>query len=417
MQTVIETVLAVAAVGLLIPMTVFCAECLLSVVLRRRSELPHLDDDSPRTVVLIPAHNEESVIGATLTRLLPTLRPLNPTGRSPWALVLVVADNCTDATAEIARRCGAEVLEREDSHRRGKPFALQFGLAHLQQNPPEVVVFLDADCEVGEETVKRLSHRAVRRNRPVQGLNLCYAERTAETVQAISELGFRFKNLVRPLGAARLGLPCHLMGTGMAIPWEALRDVSFTEDHLAEDMQLGTELARRGFPAEFCPEAAVTSPLPSGRTAFVTQRTRWEQGHLRTILTQIPPLLTTGLLRGRISLLFLALDLTVPPLALLVTAWLAVFSVSLVAAVFGAVWWPAILLAAAGGLMTLAVFAGWFKFCRERTPLRSLLSVPVYVLRKLPIYFRFISGRRQKQWIRTERPTERSNRNTIRGMP
>jgi cellulose synthase/poly-beta-1,6-N-acetylglucosamine synthase-like glycosyltransferase len=394
MKFTVDLVLLIVAVGILIPIAVFCAECFASVLLCRRRRSP-LDDSYPRTVVLIPAHDEEAVIGETLTQLARTLRPSDR--------VLVVADNCTDDTAAIARRCGAEVLQRTDAENRGKPFALQYGLDHLAAHPPGVVVFLDADCRVNDETVKRLSDAAARTNSPVQGLNLCRSTASGGGLGAISELGFRFKNLVRPLGPSRLGLPCHLTGTGMAIPWQVLRPVSFTPNHLAEDMQLGIELAFRGTPARFCPDAEVSSPLPGGRSAFLTQRTRWEQGHLRTMLTQLPRLLWLGLLRGRCSLLFVAADLTVPPLALLVAVWVAASFVTSAAGLLGASWLPAILLAAAGCVLTSAVLAGWFVFCRRQVSLRSLLAVPWYVLRKLPIYARFFCGRGQKEWVRTAR--------------
>jgi hypothetical protein len=64
---------------------------------------------------------------------------------------------------------------------------------------------------------------------------------------------------------------------------------------------------------------------------------------------------------------------------------------------------PAILLAAGGAMLAATVFAGWAVFCRRQIPLRSLLAVPWYVLRKLPIYARFFVGRRQREWVRTER--------------
>ena len=360
MTTAIDITLLVFAVGMLIPMVVFCAECLASVLFGRRRARP-FEDSEPRTAVLIPAHDEASVIGATLARLTPTLRVGDR--------VVVVADNCSDDTAAIARGYGVEVVERRDATRRGKPYALQFGLEQLAADPPDTVVVLDADCCVDEMTVRRISDASHRANRPAQALNLCHAETGSGEVSVVSELGFRFKNLVRPIGAARIGLPCHLMGTGMAVPWSLLQSASFADDHLAEDMQLGVELALQGHPSVFCPDATVTSALPQGKSAFVAQRTRWEQGHLHTMLSQMPRLLWSGIRRLRPSVLFLALDLTVPPLSLLIVCWMAVLAVTVVAGLCGAGWLPALLLAGGGTAMVAVVLAGWARFCRERIPL------------------------------------------------
>src|SRR5688572_14528989 len=124
MITVLNILLFFATAILCVPALVFCREVLLAL-LPRRSDAPRELPANARLAVLIPAHNEQAVISATLSSLLPTI-PAN-------TRVLVVADNCTDATAATARELGAEVVERQDRHRRGKGFALDFGIRHLSQ--------------------------------------------------------------------------------------------------------------------------------------------------------------------------------------------------------------------------------------------------------------------------------------------
>src|SRR5262249_19708539 len=109
---------------------------------------------------LIPAHNEEAGIGKTLASLLPQLR----TGD----VLLVVADNCSDGTAAAARTAGATVIERHDTERRGKGFALDHGVRHLAADPPEVVVIVDADCLVEAGSLNRLVGAVASTGRPVQ---------------------------------------------------------------------------------------------------------------------------------------------------------------------------------------------------------------------------------------------------------
>src|SRR5262249_7121868 len=137
----------------------------------------------------------------------------------------------------------------------------------------------------------------------------------------LSAFAFQYKNVVRPLGLDWLGLPCLLTGTGMAFPWPALRDAHLASGNIVEDMKLGVDLALAGHPAKLCPLARVSGELPSGRDAAVTQRTRWEHGHLQTLLTQAPRLVLASLRQWRPSLLGLALELSVPPLSLLLLLW------------------------------------------------------------------------------------------------
>src|SRR4051812_43423112 len=124
----VSLLLTAIALAFCVPVGMFCLEVVLALLPRRRGELPLLPADA-RVAVLIPAHDEAEVIGATLRTLMPTV----PRG----GRVLVVADNCSDATVTTARQHGAEVIERCDPNRRGKGFALDFGIQHLHHHPPD----------------------------------------------------------------------------------------------------------------------------------------------------------------------------------------------------------------------------------------------------------------------------------------
>lgn len=387
----ISAVLLVAAVATSLVTLVLLAE-VLAALWPWRSESPPLV--APRLVVLIPAHNEAEVLAGTLRTLLPTV----PAG----GRVLVVADNCRDATAAIARECGAEVIERSDSQRRGKGYALDFGLKHLAADPPEAVVFVDADCRVRPDTVLRLAAAAATTGRPVQGLNLCDPDPNGGSLQIVSGFAFRFKNLVRALGLSRLCGTTHLTGTGMALPWKLLQTVDLASGNLVEDMQLSIDLLLRGERTLFLPSARIDSPLPQQAAAARTQRTRWEHGQVRTFRREAPRLAWQGLIRGRWDLLCLAADLTAPPLALFVHSLLFWTVVSALAALCGASPWPLAVLLAAGMVLALAVGLGWFAYCRREAPWRALAWAPVYALSKLPIYLGLL-GRGKTEWVRTER--------------
>jgi cellulose synthase/poly-beta-1,6-N-acetylglucosamine synthase-like glycosyltransferase len=393
-----NVVLILLAAALALPVAMFCLEVGLALLPRRKDELPVLVDGKC-VAVLIPAHDEAAVLGATLETLMPTL--------PPGTRVLVVADNCHDATAEIARRHGAETIERQDTAKRGKGYALDFGIRHLAANPPDAVVFLDADCRVAQDTVRLLGAAAVATQRPVQGLNLCDPDPRGGAFQWMSGLAFRFKNLVRTVGLMRLAGLCHLTGTGMALPWPLVQRAQLADGNVVEDMQLGISLTLAGHRPLFLPAARVDSPLPQERSAARTQRTRWEHGHLATIARQSPRLFWLSIQHCRLELLWLALDLAIPPLSLLTSTLILAITAAAAWALLTGSTTPLVLLLFSGTLMGGAILAGWTAYCREQIPLRRLLAIPFYIAAKLPIYLAFFT-KREHRWIRTQRDAARS---------
>ncbi|HEY9601742.1 MAG TPA: glycosyltransferase family 2 protein, partial [Allocoleopsis sp.] len=270
---VINTVLFVIALFLLIPIAVLFIEC-MAALLPSRGQPGNVSVPRPNVSVLIPAHNEASCIGKTLSALMQQLTEQDR--------VVVIADNCTDETAAIARSFSTTVLERIEPDRRGKGFALDYGLRFIQANPPEVVAIVDADCTVHQGTIERLARMAVALKRPVQATNLLAPPAKLTPKDTVSSLAFTVKNLVRQRGLRRLGLPGLLTGTGMAFPWSLIGEASLASDNIVEDKLLGLELTLAGHPPAFCEEALVTGCLPQEEQAAKTQRTRWAHGHLQT---------------------------------------------------------------------------------------------------------------------------------------
>jgi len=373
-----------------VPCLIVAAECFLALL-----PLPKYRTGERRKVaVLIPAHNEQLLIGRTLQRLLPQITEADR--------VLVVADNCTDNTAPIARSHGVEVLERDDMERRGKGFALAAGVAHLAADPPAVVIVFDADCDAGAGMVDILSRTAVSIGRPVQALYLMDPPESAGPGGLISAFAFLVKNQVRARAMHRVGLPVLLTGTGMAFPWELIRDAPLATDNIVEDLALGLTFAVAGRGPAYAELARVYGRLPDSSPAAATQRTRWEHGYLHTILTQCPRLVWKGFGSFRLDLLLVALDLAVPPLALLVLSGLVAVAVSLVGAWLSGAWWSVLPLGLAAGAAGMGLCVAWAVFARKRLSLRAMASIPVYVLKKLPIYAGFLLHR-QRVWVRTER--------------
>jgi cellulose synthase/poly-beta-1,6-N-acetylglucosamine synthase-like glycosyltransferase len=347
-----------------------------------------------RLAIVMPAHDEALVIAATLRALIPQLAPRDR--------LIVVADNCSDDTANVARREGAEVIARTDATRRGKGYALDFGVRHLESDPPDIALIVDADCEVTPGALEVLATTCASTGRPVQALYLMHAPPNAGLKTRIAEFAWVLRNQVRPLGLWRLGLPCQLMGSGMAFPWECLRTSALDTGHIVEDLKLGIELARGGHAPLFCPEALVTSRFPDSASGMQSQRTRWEHGHLGVIFSDAPRLLLESVLRRRLALFALALDLGVPPLALLALQLLLVWLAALASYAFTAAAGPLALATLGVVLFGLAVITAWWRFARHVVSLASLALAPIYVLWKIPLYAKFLISR-QIDWVRSRR--------------
>jgi cellulose synthase/poly-beta-1,6-N-acetylglucosamine synthase-like glycosyltransferase len=393
LKMLVSSLLLIAAILPATFVAVFCVEIIAAVWLARLQRAPARRDAARGCVaVLVPAHNES-------TALLPTLADIQRQLLAGDRL-LVVADNCTDDTAAVAAARGAEVIERHDATRRG---TLEFGICHLGSNPPDVAIIVDADCRVAEDAIDQLARACAMTGRPVQGLDLMTAPRASQINHQVAEFAWRVKNWLRPLGLKAMKLPCQLMGTGMAFPWSVISSAKLGNDRIAEDLVLGLQLAAAGHPPVFCPSARVTSEFATSVKGAGTQRTRWEQGHLDTILKVAPGLLARGVARGDRALLALALDLAVPPLSLLGLLVFAVAGATALAAFLGFSS-PAFAISVASLVAFAATaFLAWFKCGRDILPPRSLLRIPSYVVGKLGLYGQFLLRGAESQWVRTDR--------------
>lgn len=348
----------------------------------------------PRLAVLMPAHDEALLIQRSVAAVLPQLQPGDR--------LLVVADNCSDDTAVLARAAGAEVIERQDVERRGKGYALDFGRAHLVADAPELVIILDADCEPGEQALQCLAEICAASGRPTQALYLMRAPAGAGLKLRIAEFAWRVKNRLRPAGWAALGLPCQLMGSGMAFAWRDLVAIELATGHLVEDLKMGLDLCRLGRPPLFCPQAQVFSDFPASEEGIASQRTRWEHGHLGVILAEVPRLLAESLRRGDLALLALTLDLLVPPLALLTLLVLLALGMAGLWLLFGGQGAPLVLAFVLALAMGTSVLLAWWRCGRDLLALGTLLYAPVYALKKIPLYLGFLV-KRQVEWVRSRR--------------
>lgn len=393
METALGTLVWGAAILVCVPMGVVIVEVIFALGYDKNKASQVSTAKCPGTVVLMPAHNEEGVIGSSLDSLFADL--------PPNCRILCVAHNCSDATANIARRIGAEVIEVQDAGVGGKPDALKAGLRWLDANPPEVVVIIDSDCVVSRGAILALASQAKELNRPVMGAYFFAAGAAGQGVATLSSLAVLLKNFVRPLGMHRLGLPCLLNGSGSAYPFHILRNAPHGEGSIAEDYQLSVDLLRSGYPTTFVPEASVDGQLPKRDNTALRQRRRWEHGHLYLSFRTSPRLLLEGLMGLDKKRIGLALELGVPPLAFLGLMWGMTTAISLLHFMIGN-GGPLGLLLVTGASLAVAVLASWMRFAGTSQTFAALTLAPRYLMWKLPMYRDFFT-RRETRWMKTGR--------------
>ena len=392
--------LVFVAIVLAMPVFIFFIEIVAGLLLpARETTFRSRKDFRQRIAILVPAHNESAGLRPTLENIKAQLRAGDR--------LLVVADNCSDDTAAVATVAGAETIVRNDPTRLGKGYALDFGIRHLDFDPPAIVIVIDADCSVAEGAIDQLATTCAATHRPVQALNLMTAPDESPIKYHVAEFAWRVKNWVRPSGLNALNLPCQLMGTGMAFPWELIRSVNLAHGSTVEDVRLGLDFAQAGRPPLFCPSAGVMSHFPWSVEGAKSQRKRWEEGHIRMILTAVPPLLYNAIRRGNLGLLALTFDLVVPPLSVLVVLVTGMFFVAGTAAMLGIS--PTALFVSTACLVALvvAVFLAWIKYGRDVIPSNKIFSIAAYVLAKLPLYRQLLFRNTAPLWIRTDRSDTR----------
>ncbi|SEA14008.1 Glycosyltransferase, catalytic subunit of cellulose synthase and poly-beta-1,6-N-acetylglucosamine synthase [Microbulbifer marinus] len=375
---------------------------LLSEVICASKELNDRSDRSGRRtppssssyVVIIPAHDESRNITGTIG----SLKPLMTDG----GRILVVADNCSDNTACLARQCGVDVIERHDSERRGKGYALGFALQQLQPSPPDVIVVLDADCEFSSGCPADLVNEAAVSETPIQCHYAMHLRGSESLSERIAHFAWRLKNYLRPLGLRFLNLPCQLAGSGMAFRWDQLRSVNVASANLVEDLELGINLAVAGAYPRYFPDVIVKSKFPMSATGMQTQRERWEHGHILVILTQVPLIALASFKRRDLRLFVLAMDISVPPVSLLLLLTLVNAVLSLAIFTLGWATLPLALSLLSCVLLTIAISGAWALSARDLIRPIEFLRAATHPVKKIDIYTRFLT-RRQRQWIRTDR--------------
>ncbi len=381
----------IVALIALIPSAVLLAEMLASF---RRPKPLARSDAPPPTAVIAPAHNESRHIAPTLADL--------KAAAWPQMRIIVVADNCDDDTADVAAASGVEVVERRDPARRGKGYALQFAIDHLRRDPPDIVVFVDADTRFDDQAIDRLVRAAAAADRPVQAIYEMEAGDDPGPSIRIAQFAWRMINIARMQGLSALAGVTRFTGVGLAAPWSALSDFQFGSGAITEDHALTFALASRRRAPLLDPSVRVFSRFPDAGDAMVSQRSRWERGSLGVLRQYGLRGVVKGALSGNRELLAISLDALIPPLVLFACVILAALMFCGVTAIIGS-GGPLVAAGLAALAFLISIVIGWRRCGRDILPAAVIPALFPFLWDKLKIY-----GRRGRETTRTWSRTERS---------
>ncbi len=328
---------------------------------------------------------------------------------------MVVADNCTDSTAAIARAFGVTVLERTSRTERGKGYALNHAISHLLAQPivPDAFVMVDADTQAAPDFLRRVSSR-ISQNTDPRGFGAWQGRYGVLNTRdgwraALMTAAFDLVNHVKPLGRDALGLSAGLKGNGMAFTAALAAALPWPGGSLTEDLDYGLILARRfNLRVQYVPEARVAAQMPATTAQAGSQRKRWEQGRFGLVRERALPLLGEGMRRRSLLLLDAGWDLLTPPLAELGALSLAFAGMTALGAVTHLLPHPGLWLAASiFSVLGLTVYVlGGLRVAGARPEAYlALLRAPFYAVWKLAL---LLGSRRPSEnagngWVRTER--------------
>lgn len=359
-------------------------------------------------IFVIPAYNEEKLIHKTLDNLLKEVEY----DKSKFE-VIVIADNCTDKTAEISRSLGATVLERNNDQLKGKGYALEWGLEQCwaQGKSPDAVIILDADTVVSANFLHAIDDQFSKGHQVIQSfysvLNPTESWSAGLRYAALSVLHF-----VRPQGRSLYGGSAGLKGNGMVFATDIIKNHNWSSS-LTEDIEFHMSLLLEGTKVHFAPDAVVWAEMPNSIEDANSQNERWESGRLEMAKKYVPELIRAAILpkqgqkRNAIPQLDAVMEHVIPPFAIF-------NGISLILIVVGSILFfidRSAPLAQQNFFVALAILmiqivyllSGLILTKAPAAVYKNLLRAPFYVLWKIMLVFRIFSNKTEDDWIRTAR--------------
>ena len=241
-------------------------------------EKPILEEKNNRFMAIIPAHNESNVI----KNLVESLKRQD----YPKELydIYVIADNCTDDTAKIAKDAGAIVMERNDPEHKTKGYALQWFLQKkIEENAQyDAFCIFDADNIVDKNFLKSMNKKLCQGEDVVQGYR-DIKNPTDSWVSAGYALFYWTMNRFYHLARYNLGLSPLINGTGFMVKFDVIKPEGWNTKTLTEDIEFSLKRIIAGKKLGWATDAIVYDEQPVDFKQSWSQRTRWTVGHIQCL--------------------------------------------------------------------------------------------------------------------------------------
>ena len=352
--------------------------------------------------ILIPAHNEELVIGRTVTQLT------RQTYREHLFDIYVAADHCQDKTAKVAQEAGAIALERHELPRGRKAYPLKWLLQHVLNSTRDykAVVIFDADSQVDPNFLAEMATGLEKGYLAMQGQHVISNPKDAVFSQ-LAAIDMRLNNLLRNQAKSNLKLSSRLMGDAMCFDADLVRSLGWGGDSLIEDREFEIHLLLAGERVHYIPDAISYGQASSQWGDASKQRMRWYSGVMELQRAYLIPLLGKYLRTLNTAVLDRAIELLLPAYS-----WLSILTVILL--FIQAVTTPAIQLLLPLPVTFLAVL-GWIllpiiALAATKAPgwyYRAFLYAPIYLVWRLGQSISVILKGGNVPWVRTKRREEK----------
>ncbi len=348
-------------------------------------------------LVLIPAHDEGKVIGKTLEHL----KKLRPSGKLEIA---VIADNCTDSTAEIADGYGITVHERIDADNRGKGYALEWAIKLYNLDDFDAVVVVDADTIVQENMLEVMSQSFDSGAGAVQ-LYYGFSIEQKTALSYLQKIANIVENKLFYKPRAILGLPILLRGTGMAIKSKVLKNHPWNSHSITEDVEFAVNLIREGYAIDFNTNSEVYAAATSSYEQSQSQKMRWAAGTFELIKNYFLKLLKDGFTNARSDLIELGLSFLIlsRPMLVYIVVLGSIFALcSQQTLRWPLVYWGLILI----GLLSIYMLSGIVFIKEKYQACRAMVQIPKYAVWFLAVQVKALMSSGKLGWKRTERKVD-----------
>jgi 1,2-diacylglycerol 3-beta-glucosyltransferase len=370
----------------------------LFALISRKENLSIEGNPAHTFAIVIPAHNEEQTISTALHSCAGLDYPKDK------YKIFVIADNCSDRTAEIARDNGASCLERNNEEKKGKGFALEWGVKQILPEEQDALVVLDADCQLDHHALRVFDYHLKKGEKVLQANDAASNPDNNAMSYAVA-VGNLIENRLFYVPKSRLGLSVFLRGTGMVFRREVLEQLPWQARSIVEDAEYTLRLMESGIKVRFIDEVKVFSEFPDQKDQLTAQRIRWAR-NLSFSKTQSFRLIWEGIIQRRGMLTDAGWTLLVlsRPLVLLE------LSLAIVLGLFCVLFLPGLL---SNGLFAVGLILLLMQFCYfglgvvllglNSRRIVLLLRSPATIGRLILISLSGVFGARGNIWARTPR--------------